>query len=116
MKGKAVVMTGGTSGIGEIAAERLAQLGARIVLIAPDKSRGEETWRDLSPPIACIPASSPRASATKAGRNLTLRWLAKLFAILPSEKGAETIVYLASSAAVTETTGVYFYQRLPIIG
>jgi len=41
--------------------------------------------------------------------------LAKLFAISP-EKGAETIIYLASSAAVTEMTGVYFYQRLPIIG
>jgi hypothetical protein len=38
MKGKTVVITGGTSGIGEIAAERLAQMGARIVLIARDKS------------------------------------------------------------------------------
>src|ERR1700676_5595412 len=43
MKGKTVVITGGTSGIGEIAAERLAQMGARIVLIARDKSRGEVT-------------------------------------------------------------------------
>jgi hypothetical protein len=41
--------------------------------------------------------------------------LAKLFAISP-EKGAETIIYLASSAAVTEPMGVYFYQRPPIIG
>jgi hypothetical protein len=39
--------------------------------------------------------------------------LAKLFAI-PPEKGAETIIYLASSAAVTETTGVYFYKCRPI--
>jgi NAD(P)-dependent dehydrogenase (short-subunit alcohol dehydrogenase family) len=43
MKRKTVVITGGTSGIGEIAAERLAQMGARIVLIARDKSRGEAT-------------------------------------------------------------------------
>ena len=35
--------------------------------------------------------------------------LAKLFAISP-EKGAETIIYLASSATVTETTGEYFYK------
>src|ERR1700732_4790604 len=41
MKGKTVIITGGTSGIGEIAAERLAQRGARIVLIARDKSRGK---------------------------------------------------------------------------
>jgi NAD(P)-dependent dehydrogenase (short-subunit alcohol dehydrogenase family) len=47
MKGKTVVVTGGTSGIGEIAAERLAQMGARIVLIARDKSRGEATLARL---------------------------------------------------------------------
>jgi NAD(P)-dependent dehydrogenase (short-subunit alcohol dehydrogenase family) len=39
--------------------------------------------------------------------------LAKRFAISP-EKGAETIIYLASSAAVTETTGEYFYKCQPI--
>ncbi len=47
MKGKTVVITGATSGIGEIAAERLAQMGARIVLIARDKSRGEATLARL---------------------------------------------------------------------
>jgi NAD(P)-dependent dehydrogenase (short-subunit alcohol dehydrogenase family) len=47
MKGKTVVITGGTSGIGEIAAERLAQMGARIVLIARDRSRGEATLARL---------------------------------------------------------------------
>jgi len=40
-------------------------------------------------------------------------WLAKLFAFSP-EQGAETIVYLASSPAVAETTGEYFYQRQAI--
>jgi hypothetical protein len=39
--------------------------------------------------------------------------LAKLFAI-SSEKGTETIIYLASSAAVAETTRVYFYKGRPI--
>src|SRR5208282_760224 len=47
MKGKTVVITGGTSGIGEIAAEQLVQMGARIVLIARDKSRGEATLAQL---------------------------------------------------------------------
>ena len=40
MRGKTVVITGGTSGIGEVAAEALAKMGARIVLIARDKLRG----------------------------------------------------------------------------
>jgi len=43
MQGKVVVITGGTSGIGQVAAERLAAMGARIVLIARSESRGEAT-------------------------------------------------------------------------
>ena len=40
-------------------------------------------------------------------------WLAKLFAISP-EQDAETIVYLASSPTVAETTGEYFYKCRPL--
>lgn len=47
MQGKVVVITGGTSGIGEVAAQRLAGMGARIVLIARDKARGEATLTRL---------------------------------------------------------------------
>lgn len=43
MKGKTVVITGATSGIGKVAAEKLAKMGARIVLIARDRPRGEAT-------------------------------------------------------------------------
>ena len=39
-------------------------------------------------------------------------WLAKFFAISPA-KGAETIVYLASSSDVAATAGQYFYKCLP---
>ena len=47
MKGKTVVITGGTSGIGEVAALELAQMGARIVLVAREKSRAEATLARL---------------------------------------------------------------------
>jgi NAD(P)-dependent dehydrogenase (short-subunit alcohol dehydrogenase family) len=47
MRGKTVVITGGTSGIGEVAALALAKMGARIVLVARDKSRGDTTLRRL---------------------------------------------------------------------
>ena len=47
MKGKTVVITGGTSGIGEVAAEALAQIGARIILVARSKSRAEATLARL---------------------------------------------------------------------
>jgi NAD(P)-dependent dehydrogenase (short-subunit alcohol dehydrogenase family) len=253
MKGKTVVISGGTSGIGESAAERLAQMGARIVLIARDKSRATATLARLqagAPGLAHtvhyadltrisemkrvaaeIASEEPRidvlinnAGAIFASRGLTedglestfalnhmayfvvteglrerllasaparivntasaahqghmlelgdlqlargfdamkaygrsklcnifftrelarrlqgtgvtanclhpgfvatrigdesgglysrFAWLAKLFAISP-EKGAETMVYLASSPDVTETTGEYFYKCRPI--
>jgi NAD(P)-dependent dehydrogenase (short-subunit alcohol dehydrogenase family) len=47
MHGKVVVISGGTSGIGEVAAERLAGLGARLVLMARDRARGEATLARL---------------------------------------------------------------------
>ena len=47
MRGKTVVITGGTAGIGEVAAEILAKKGARIVLVARDKIRGEATLARL---------------------------------------------------------------------
>jgi NAD(P)-dependent dehydrogenase (short-subunit alcohol dehydrogenase family) len=48
MNGKTVVITGATSGIGEVAADRLAAKGARIVFIARDQKRGEETLKHLN--------------------------------------------------------------------
>ena len=47
MRGKTVVITGGTSGIGEVAAIALARMGARIVLVARDNSRAAATLSRL---------------------------------------------------------------------
>ncbi len=55
MRGKTVVITGGTSGIGEVAAIALAKKGARIVLVARDNSRADATLarlRDSAPGVA----------------------------------------------------------------
>jgi NAD(P)-dependent dehydrogenase (short-subunit alcohol dehydrogenase family) len=52
MQGKVVVITGGTSGIGQVAAEKLAGMGARIVLVARDKQRGEAALSRLPGPAA----------------------------------------------------------------
>ncbi|MGA2459758.1 MAG: SDR family NAD(P)-dependent oxidoreductase, partial [Terriglobales bacterium] len=48
MKGKVVVITGATSGIGQVAAENLAGMGARIVQIARDRGRAQEALKRLS--------------------------------------------------------------------
>ena len=47
MEGKTCVITGATSGIGRAAAEALAAMGARIVMVARDKKRGETTLAEL---------------------------------------------------------------------
>jgi NAD(P)-dependent dehydrogenase (short-subunit alcohol dehydrogenase family) len=47
MLGKTVVITGATSGIGEVAAVRLAEKGARIVFTARDKARADDTMAAL---------------------------------------------------------------------
>jgi NAD(P)-dependent dehydrogenase (short-subunit alcohol dehydrogenase family) len=47
MPEKVVVITGATSGIGEVAADRLAAKGFRIVFVARDQARGEETLKHL---------------------------------------------------------------------
>jgi NAD(P)-dependent dehydrogenase (short-subunit alcohol dehydrogenase family) len=41
LAGKVCVITGATSGIGLVAAERLAALGARLILVGRDAARGE---------------------------------------------------------------------------
>ena len=48
MQGKTVVITGATSGIGEVAAETLAARGARIVFTARDETRAQATLRRLA--------------------------------------------------------------------
>ena len=66
MQGSTVVITGATSGIGEVAADRLAAKGARIVFVARDRARGEETLKHL------------RAVAPQAGHAVHYADLSKL--------------------------------------
>jgi len=47
MQGKSIVITGATSGIGEVAAMRLAHQGARLLLVARDPRRAERVFARL---------------------------------------------------------------------
>jgi len=58
LDGKVCVITGATSGIGRVAAMRLAQMGARLVLVARDPQRAEAILARLR---ATAPAAAHRA-------------------------------------------------------
>ena len=47
MQDKIVVISGATSGIGRVAAAKLAAMGARLVIIARDRTRGGDTLEEL---------------------------------------------------------------------
>jgi NAD(P)-dependent dehydrogenase (short-subunit alcohol dehydrogenase family) len=65
IKGKVVVITGATSGIGQVAAEKLAAMGARIVFVARDTTRGESA-------LARLKALAPGAAHTVHYADLSL--------------------------------------------
>jgi NAD(P)-dependent dehydrogenase (short-subunit alcohol dehydrogenase family) len=65
LDGKVCVITGATSGIGRVAAERLAQMGARLVLVARDKARAEATLDRLR---AIAPVASHRVHLADLSR------------------------------------------------
>lgn len=65
MHGKTVVITGATSGIGEVAALRLAEQGARIVFIARDPTRADATLTKLN---AAAPALAHKAHLADLSR------------------------------------------------
>jgi NAD(P)-dependent dehydrogenase (short-subunit alcohol dehydrogenase family) len=62
---KVCVITGATSGIGRVAATRLAQMGARLVLVARDSARAEATLARLR---AIAPAAAHRAHLADLSR------------------------------------------------
>ena len=65
LEDKVCVITGATSGIGRVAAIRLAQMGARLVLVARDSARAEATLARLR---AIAPAAAHRAHLADLSR------------------------------------------------
>jgi NAD(P)-dependent dehydrogenase (short-subunit alcohol dehydrogenase family) len=82
MHGKTVVMTGATSGIGAVAARRLAQLGARIVFVARDPARAEETLNTLR---ETAPAQDHRYHIADLARLADVKRVAQLLADLEAQ-------------------------------
>lgn len=67
LAGKTAVVTGATSGIGKAAAEGLARLGARVVIVARDPSRGEAARAALGPDAGLVLADLSRPAEVRRG-------------------------------------------------
>lgn len=86
MKGKTVIITGATSGIGEVAAIRLAEQGARIVFTARDKARADDT-------MAALMKANPGADhAVHMGDLSKLSEMKRLGALLAQEPQIDVLV------------------------
>lgn len=86
MKGKTVIITGATSGIGEVAAIRLAEQGARIVFTARDKARADDT-------MAALKKANPGADhAVHMGDLSKLSEMKRLGALLAQEPQIDVLV------------------------
>lgn len=79
MKGKVCVITGATSGIGLVAAERLAAMGARLVLVGRDKARGEAALAQIR---RSVPAAQLRIHYADLSRLAEMSHLAAEIAAL----------------------------------
>ena len=101
MQGKTVVITGATSGIGEVAACSLAQQGARIVLIARDRSRGEHVLQRLA---AIAPDRNHALHVANLSRLTEMKRAAE--AIAASEPRIDVLINNAGALFVTrQVTG-----------
>jgi retinol dehydrogenase 12 len=101
MQGKTVVITGATSGIGEVAACALAQHGARIILIARDRSRGEQTLERLE---AVAPGRNHLAHYANLSRLAEMKRAAE--AIAGSEAQIDVLINNAGALFATrQVTG-----------
>jgi NAD(P)-dependent dehydrogenase (short-subunit alcohol dehydrogenase family) len=74
MQGRTVVITGATSGIGAVAARHLAEQGARVLIVARDRGRAEQT---LSVLRAANPAATHRAHFADLSRLREMRRVAQ---------------------------------------
>lgn len=86
MQGKTVIITGATSGIGEVAAVRLAEQGARIVFTARDRARAEAT-------LVKLQSANAKAEHTFHMADLsTLAEMKRIGAILSREPRIDVLV------------------------
>ncbi len=96
MHGRTVIITGATSGIGEVAAIRLAERGARIVFTARDAARADATMKKL------------RAANASAGHAMHLGDLSLLSEMkrLATELAAEPQIHV-----LVNNAGALFNRR-----
>ncbi|HXP30447.1 MAG TPA: SDR family oxidoreductase [Stellaceae bacterium] len=99
LAGKICVITGATSGIGLVTAERLAAMGARLVLVGRDRQKGEAT-------LARLGGQSPRASVEILYGDLSLLAEVRRLAAEIAERAPHIDVLVNNAGAIFRNRGV----------
>ncbi|OGN82558.1 MAG: short-chain dehydrogenase [Chloroflexi bacterium GWB2_54_36] len=76
MNGKVCMVTGATSGMGEMTARRLAELGATVILVGRSRERGDETLRRI---VAATGNTSVELMLADLSSQAQIRQLAQRF-------------------------------------
>lgn len=99
LAGKICVITGATSGIGLVTAERLAAMGARLILVGRDRQKGAAA-------LARLGAQSPRASVEILYANLSLLAEVRRVAAEIAERAPRIDVLVNNAGAIFRRRGV----------
>lgn len=92
LSGKTIVVTGGTGGLGRSAANTLAEMGARVIVVARNEERLEETAAEIGPRAATVQAdlslmSEIRRLADRLGDEERIDVLLNNVGVLLPERG-----------------------------
>lgn len=97
MKGKTVLITGASRGIGEAAARAFAAAGAKVALVARTRDRIAGIAGDIGPDAVAIPCDVSRYWEVEAAVNATLQAFGRLDAFIANAGVIDPITSIAEA-------------------
>lgn len=95
LKERSVLLTGGTGHIGQVVAETLLELGARVAIVDMDKASCEERARTLGPAAFPFPCDLANEKDTRE----TIRAIIRFFG------GLDVLIHCAAYVGTTQVAG-----------
>jgi NAD(P)-dependent dehydrogenase (short-subunit alcohol dehydrogenase family) len=114
MDGKAVLVTGGNSGIGKAAAMSLAKMGADVVLLCRNREKGEKARVEISSrsgkPVDMVIADMLRMSEVRKAAAELLSGRPRLDVLL-NNAGADFVGYQETEDGIERTMALNYFSQ-----